>query len=708
MNKGHFTLPGESGYEELTLNLAKRWGADVIRDCDGTQLSDSLLNAGYGIYSTICIIRDHNEWIKNNMHTRQQCFLSTEPETAVSEELCINIMSGFFDGQMSVNENALDLMQVYDRTTGTALDNDRFSYDPKTTTVKIKATPFHTYTVGFLAWRNWEEISMYNHTTNNWQKERLMQLDPYYPEALEYISVWLENWCIEHPRTTVVRFTSMFYNFAWIWGSSEARRNIFTDWASYDFTVSERALRDFKKKYGYSLTCEDFVNGGKYHVTHMLPTRQKLDWMEFIEEFVRSAGKRLIDIVHKYGKKAYVFYDDSWVGVEPYGDKFTEFGFDGIIKCVFSGYEARLCAGVKADTHEIRLHPYLFPVGLGGAPTFSEGGTPDIDARRYWVNVRRALLRQPVDRIGLGGYLHYAGEFPKFADAIEDISKEFETIRSLHLADTPVKLKKRVGVLTAWGRLRSWTLSGHFHETYKHVLIHIIESLSGMPVDVEFLSFDDVKNGKLDGIDVLINAGRANSAWSGGEMWNDALVIENVAKFAYNGGTFIGIGEPSACAGADRYFRMANVLGVDLDTGERCCHGKWPTEACSHTVIEGISGNENIYLTDPETRVLMADDDKKPVITSHTFGSGKGIYMAGYSHTPRNARLLLDIIAGDAASALSPADVMTECAVFEGARKLVFVNNSEADVQTSFSYNGKSYSCMLAPFGIKVIDMEQR
>ncbi len=705
MNKGHFTLPGESGYEEMTLNLAKRWGADVIRDCDGTQLSDSLLNAGYGIYSTICIIRDHNEWIKNNMHTRQQCFLSTEPETAVSEELCINIMSGFFDGQLSVNENALDLMQVYDRTTGTALENDRFSYDSKSTTVKIKAIPFHTYTVGFLAWRNWEEISMYNHTTNNWQKERLMQLDPYYPEALEYISVWLENWCIEHPRTTVVRFTSMFYNFAWIWGSSEARRNIFTDWASYDFTVSERALRDFSKKYGYSITCEDFVNGGKYHATHMLPTRQKLDWMEFIGEFVRSAGKRLIDIVHKYGKKAYVFYDDSWVGVEPYGDKFTEFGFDGIIKCVFSGYEARLCAGVKADTHEIRLHPYLFPVGLGGAPTFSEGGTPDIDARRYWINVRRALLRQPVDRIGLGGYLHYAGEFPKFADAIEDISKEFEAIRSLHSADTPVKLKKRVGVLTAWGRLRSWTLSGHFHETYKHVLIHIIESLSGMPVDVEFLSFDDVKNGKLDGIDVLINAGRANSVWSGGEMWNDALVIENVAKFAYNGGTFIGIGEPSACAGADRYFRMANVLGVDLDTGERCCHGKWPTEACSHRGIEGISGNENIYLTDPETRVLIADDMQNPLITLHAFGAGKGIYMAGYSHTPLNARLLLDIIAGDAASALSPADVMTECAVFEGARKLVFVNNSEADVQTSFSYNGKSYSCALAPFGMKVVDM---
>ena len=38
--KGGFTLPGESGYEELTLRLAEKWGSDVIRDSDGTELSE--------------------------------------------------------------------------------------------------------------------------------------------------------------------------------------------------------------------------------------------------------------------------------------------------------------------------------------------------------------------------------------------------------------------------------------------------------------------------------------------------------------------------------------------------------------------------------------------------------------------------------------------------------------------------------------------
>ena len=98
-----------------------------------------------------------------------------------------------------------------------------------------------------------------------------------------------------------------------------------------------------------------------------------MNWIDFVNRFVVNFGRQLIDIVHQYGKKAYVFYDDSWVGIEPYKPTFQAFGFDGLIKCVFSGYEARLCAGVDVGTHELRLHPYLFPVGLGGAPTFMEG-----------------------------------------------------------------------------------------------------------------------------------------------------------------------------------------------------------------------------------------------------------------------------------------------------------------------------------------------
>ncbi len=87
---GNFTLPGESGFEELTLALAKRWGADVIRDSDGTKLSDEILNSGYDIYSTICLVREHNDWIKAHKHTRQQSFLCSKPAIAKGNTLTVS------------------------------------------------------------------------------------------------------------------------------------------------------------------------------------------------------------------------------------------------------------------------------------------------------------------------------------------------------------------------------------------------------------------------------------------------------------------------------------------------------------------------------------------------------------------------------------------------------------------------------------------
>ena len=339
MSKGSFTLPGEAGYEKLTLELAEKWGADVIRDSDGTVLSDEITNAGYGIYSTICIIRDHNEWAKKNLDKLQQSFLMTSPRVADKDTLSIPVMEDFFADKFAVNSSAdaLAYWQVYDRTTDTEVAREQWSYDEAKQEVVISGiTPWHTYTVSFLAYRIWEEISMYNHTTNNWEKEHLMQIDPRYPETQEYMLGWMKNWCETHPDTTVVRFTSMFYNFVWIWGSSEKNRHLYSDWASYDFTVSPKMLNDFANEYGYRLTAEDFINQGKLHVTHMPGNDKKTDWMNFINRFVVDFGKELIDIVHKYGKKAYVFYDDSWVGIEPYKEEFKEFGFDGLIKCVFS------------------------------------------------------------------------------------------------------------------------------------------------------------------------------------------------------------------------------------------------------------------------------------------------------------------------------------------------------------------------------------
>lgn len=693
--KGGFTLPGEAGYEKLTLELADKWGADVIRDSDGTVLSDEITNAGYGIYSTICIIRDHNAWAKENQDKLQQTFLMTSPKVASDSTMTITLMEDFFEEQFRVNdsESAFKYWQVYDRTTDTIVEKDKWSYDQSTGNVVLHdITPWHSYTVSFLAYRIWEEISMYNHTTNNWDKEHLMQIDPVYPETQAYLKDWMENWCKEHPTTTVVRFTSMFYNFVWIWGSNERNRQLYSDWASYDFTVSPRALDEFAGVYGYQLTAEDFINQGKLHVTHMPGDQKKTDWINFINRFVVDFGKELIDIVHKYGKKAYVFYDDSWVGVEPYKPEFKEFGFDGLIKCVFSGYEARLCAGVDVGVHELRLHPYLFPVGLGGLPTFMEGGNPTLDAKKYWNSVRRALLRASIDRIGLGGYLHLVQDFPDFVDYIEKISDEFRTITDLHRAGKPYCCKTKVAVLHYWGSMRSWSLSGHFHETYMHDLIHINEALSGLPIEVSFINFEDIKKGALKGVDVVINAGAAGSAWSGGNAWKDEEVVAALTKWVYEGGTFIGVDEPSAVEGYDSYFRMAPVLGVDEDIIDRVCHGQWNFEvdekAAAEIMPQGSSIPEKVkcHLTDGKACVLAARDNN-PLMTRNSFGKGCGVYLSSFSVNNENTKMLLNLILQAGGEAIDgnylTDNANMECAYYPESRTLIVINNADSMQETT-------------------------
>jgi len=482
---------------------------------------------------------------------------------------------------------------------------------------------------------------------------------------------------------------------------------LFTDWASYDFTVCPEALDDFYKKYGYKLTAEDFVRQGKYNATHRVPSKKKRDWMDFIGEYVRRVTRELVDIIHNAGKKAYVFYDDSWVGMEPYSGHFHEMGFDGIIKCVFSGYEARLCADVDVDVHEIRFHPYLFPVGLGGAPTFSPGGKPGLDAMNYWMSVRRALLRKKIARSGLGGYLHLVEDYPDFVEAMDVILKEFDDISALHDTGAPALLKPRIGILHAWGALRSWTLSGHFHETDGHMLIHVLEALSGLPFDVKFLSFEDVENGVPDGFDIIINAGEAGSAWSGGDYWQGekgTALVETLTKWTFEGGVFVGIGEPSAVPGYATYLRMAHVLGVDIDNGEKACHGRWTFNSENGSYSPPV--RKNTILTDGKANVLAAEDNA-PTIALNSFGKGRGLYLSGFA-MEKNAAFELQNFLLYAATGSTITDGITdnpnvECAVFPNA--VVFANNAATPQTAECTVGGKIYTSQLLPYGMNCVQI---
>ena len=704
MERGGFTLPGEAGYEELTLELARTWGADVIRDSDGTKLSREITDAGYRIYSTICIIREHNAFAEAHPDSQQQTFLSSGPVLAQGETLEIDPLAGYFDEQFRINDSAdaLPCWQVWDRTAGAEVPRERWRWSGGRVTV-TGCVPWHRYTVSFLSWRVWEEINMYNHTTNSWTSEHLRQLDPRHPLAWAYLRRWLEDWCAANPQTDVVRLTSLFYNFVWIFGSDLRRRTRFVDWASYDFTVSPAALRAFEAEYGYALTAEDFINRGFLQATHRPPTPAKRDYMDFIQRFVANRARELVEIIHRHGKQAYVFYDDSWVGMEPCGRYFSSIGFDGLIKCVFSGFECRLCAMADVPVHELRFHPYLFPVGLGGLPTFSAGGRPERDALAYWLHVRRALARQCVDRIGLGGYLHLTRGYPAFVEAVTDMADQFRRIRELHAHGAPAVLPIRAAVLHTWGRLRSWTLSGHFHETDSHILIHINEALSGLPAEVRFLSYEDVRTGALNDTDVLIVAGEAGDAWSGGDVWKDAALTAEVTRFVHTGGSMIGAGAPSAVQGGDTCLALAHVLGVDVDDGSWACHSPWAYEAEQPPFFvhpAGVPGRRGVRLTDPSVRVLL-DGDGGPRLTMHRFGQGQAAYLSGFVYSPEAARMLLELllalsgVRGDEAG-LSDHP-MVEAAWFPADRTLLAMNSADTPVRTVIRCPGGEARRELAP-----------
>lgn len=170
------------------------------------------------------------------------------------------------------------------------------------------------------------------------------------------------------------------------------------------------------------------------------------------------------------------------------------------------------------------------------------------ELNRNWMTARRALLRKPFDRMGFGGYLSLAAKFPKFVKRAGEICEEFRTITETAGSAKPY-CGLTVAILNAWGSLRSWQSHMVAHELwYQQIYSYqgILESLSGLPVNVRFISFDDFLKGIDRDIDVIINAGDAGTSYSGGEYWNNEKLVEAVRAWVREGHGFIGVGEPTA------------------------------------------------------------------------------------------------------------------------------------------------------------------
>ena len=85
--KGRVTIPTDMDVVKETLEIMDKWGADAIRDCDGTEFPQELKDAGAKVYATYYTTRKDNEWAKANPDEIQQMYIMTKFHTAVSDTL---------------------------------------------------------------------------------------------------------------------------------------------------------------------------------------------------------------------------------------------------------------------------------------------------------------------------------------------------------------------------------------------------------------------------------------------------------------------------------------------------------------------------------------------------------------------------------------------------------------------------------------------
>ena len=102
---GRVTIPTDTDAVSETLDLLKRWGADAIRDCDGTEFPQELKDTGAKIYATYYTTRKDNAWAKANPDETQQCYIMTPFYTAEDGALTIPLMTGISRELMKVNDH---------------------------------------------------------------------------------------------------------------------------------------------------------------------------------------------------------------------------------------------------------------------------------------------------------------------------------------------------------------------------------------------------------------------------------------------------------------------------------------------------------------------------------------------------------------------------------------------------------------------------
>ena len=343
--KGRVTIPTDVDVIPQTLEIMEKWGADALRDCDGTDFPPELKDADAKIYSTYYTTRKDNAWAKANPDEIQQMYLMTPFRTAQGDSLTIHLMEGLYPDMLKVNsrDDIRRWWEVIDRTTG-QVTND-WDYSEETGDVTIRSTPFHDYTVSFLAYIMWDPVHMYNAVVNGWKGvEHQITFDVRQPKTHAFTMERLRKFIAEHPYVNVIRYTTFFHQFTL--GFDELAREKYVDWYGYSASVSPYILEQFEKEAGYRFRPEYIIDQGYFNNTYRIPSKEFRDFQAFQRREVAKLAKEMVDITHECGKEAMMFLGDHWIGTEPFMDEFASIGIDAVVGSVGNGSTLRLISDI--------------------------------------------------------------------------------------------------------------------------------------------------------------------------------------------------------------------------------------------------------------------------------------------------------------------------------------------------------------------------
>ena len=713
MLKGRVTIPTDVDIIEETKEIMELWGADAIRDCDGTDMPKEIEELDAKIYATYYTTRKDNEWAKANPDEVQQMYIMTDFHMATDDVLRIRLMEGLHPDLLKVNDydDIKRWWEVMDRTIGEPVND--WSYEDGE--VIINAKKYHEYTVSFLAYIIWDPVHMYNAVTNGWTNfEKQITFDVRQPKTKVYSMKRLRKFLEEHPKVDVIRFTTFFHQFTLIF--DELARQKYVDWYGYTASVSPYILDQFEKETGIKFRPEYIIDQGYMNNTYRVPCKEYFAFIDFQRREVAKLAKEMVDIVHEYGKEAMMFLGDHWIGMEPYMEEFKNIGLDAVVGSVGNGQTLRLISDIEGVKYtEGRLLPYFFP------DTFHKGGDPLGEAKRNWITARRAILRKPVDRIGYGGYLKLTLDFPEFIDYTKQVCDEFRELYA-NAQGCKAHCIKKIAVLSGWGRYKAWGNHMVHHAIYyknNYSYAGVIEALSGSPFDIDFISFEDILKDKdiLNRFDIVMNIGDANTGQTGGKYWTDERILTAIRDFIYNGGGFIGVGEPSGYNYQGRTLQLATQLGVELENGFTLAKGKYYKEVKSHFITEEVcdeiyfgEGKDFIYALEGTDILALRGDSVQ--LACKEIGKGRTVYISGLPYSLENNRLLYRAILWathdeEGIHRWFSTNLNVEVNAYVENNKFCVVNNTYESQSTNvYKGDGSSFELTLEPNEIKWFEIE--